>query len=140
MIFTLSVAAVAASIYDGMCNLHNPCFKSADVTASCSIDEHAPIIGPMICSCPPGWVGDGKKEGTGCQDLNECNPQDGSEPLCAGEGELCTNKKGTYDCKCAIGYMPRPNGETGCVGKSRRSAASAKQISTSVAAAIPVIR
>lgn len=38
----------------GMCNFENPCVQTLQLNATCSIDPAAPIIGPMVCTCPNG--------------------------------------------------------------------------------------
>lgn len=60
-----------------------------------------------------GYRGDGRQDGTGCTDINECE----DPKKCASVSELCVNLKGSYRCDCAKGFMPRPDGQPGCVGE-----------------------
>ena len=48
-----------------------------------------------------GYDGDGKNEGTGCFDVNECQ-LDSHE---CHDIATCENLEGSYDCQCPIGYQ-----------------------------------
>jgi hypothetical protein len=74
--------------------LANPCVASA----TCK-DPNTATTGNVVCTCPSGYTGDGKKTGTGCTDINECSP---TNPC--GANSTCTNTPGSYTCGCAAGF------------------------------------
>ena len=61
------------------------------------------------CICQPGWTG------SGCEnDIDECD----GPPVCP-EGQVCTNNKGSFTCRCQQGYVLNTNGT--CIGKLQQS-------------------
>ncbi|EZG48586.1 calcium-binding EGF domain protein [Gregarina niphandrodes] len=84
-----------------LCKRDNPCVDSA----TCIIDPAAPIIGRPFCICPQGFSGDGRKDGDGCHDIDECMEHAHS---CLPESERCFNTYGAYECHCKSGYAKRP--------------------------------
>lgn len=86
---------------DGLCCLMpNYCSKGA----TCKSD----IVGQQTyidylnafprCQCLPGYTGDGRTKGTGCQNVNECLT---GEANCE---QLCTDYSPGYACSCNQGY------------------------------------
>ena len=58
------------------------------------------------CLCMSGWTG------TKCdQDINECS---GNTNPCTGQNQVCVNKLGSYECRCATGY---DNSTGTCAGR-----------------------
>jgi hypothetical protein len=54
------------------------------------------------CTCPAGYAGDGTKDGTGCDDVDECAGS--NDCVSATAGGTCTNTIGSHACACAGGY------------------------------------
>ncbi|KAH7649817.1 extracellular protein [Cryptosporidium bovis] len=50
------------------------------------------------CQCLPGYTGDGRTKGTGCQNINECLT---GEAKCE---QLCTDYSPGYACSCNTGF------------------------------------
>jgi hypothetical protein len=65
-------------------------------TATCNDPSSAP--NNVVCTCPAGYTGDGKKTGTGCTLVNNC----AGSPCGAG---TCVNGVNTYTCSCNQGYV-----------------------------------
>lgn len=66
--------------------------------AACLHDSTVP---GYTCNCIGGFRGDGYKDGTGCNDIDECQEHlDDCERPPLGN---CNNTVGSYDCSCAIG-------------------------------------
>lgn len=76
------------SAFDGCVHTEAPCA----LAATCTPTQTAEVI----CTCKPGYVGDGKQ----CQDRNECT--DGSN-ACDPAAD-CTNTLGSYTCGCPSGW------------------------------------
>eukprot|EP01018_Ginkgo_biloba_P012592 Gb_38348 [translate_table: standard] len=55
-----------------------------------------------LCSCIPGYSGDGYFNGTGCSDINECATSDLNNCVEPPLGS-CLNLPGSYNCSCAKG-------------------------------------
>uniref|UniRef100_A0A673CIU0 Nidogen 1a n=1 Tax=Sphaeramia orbicularis TaxID=375764 RepID=A0A673CIU0_9TELE len=73
----------------------DPCEEG---THTCDIPERAQCTytggSAYICSCLPGFVGDGRV----CQDVDECQPG-----RCH-QDAICYNTQGSYTCQCRPGY------------------------------------
>ncbi|KAA8538495.1 hypothetical protein F0562_028134 [Nyssa sinensis] len=50
-------------------------------------------VGNYSCPCPPGYHGDGRKDGEGCQDIDEC-----TDPRLNKCKKNCINTEGSYTC------------------------------------------
>ena len=73
--------------------------------------EHASCLnteGAFICTCHPGYHGDGVE----CDDTNECL----EDATVCDEMAICTNLHGSYSCVCLDGYWLADDGYT-CIGK-----------------------
>ena len=78
--------------WDGTCTDINECTLTTD---NCSEDAVClNTAGSFVCSCNPGYNGDGVT----CTDVNEC----ANSPC--GTGGTCTNLENAYSCSCASGY------------------------------------
>jgi len=73
------------------CLLSSPC----DPGATCNNSA-----GGFTCTCPAGYVGDGKKSGTGCVDIDECFTGTSG---CAHNAD-CINFGGGFNCSCVHGH------------------------------------
>eukprot|EP01018_Ginkgo_biloba_P003116 Gb_13351 [translate_table: standard] len=71
-----------------------------------------------ICNCTKGYEGDGYKNGTGCNDINECNGTNLCYPPPLGR---CDNIPGSYKCSCAKGNGDGISNGTGCHVRNLRS-------------------
>ncbi|XP_032883214.1 nidogen-2 isoform X28 [Amblyraja radiata] len=84
----------------------NPCqdgSHNCDPKAQCyALNDHE-----HICTCAPGYEGDGKV----CKDIDEC--AGGSSHGCGANTE-CVNVPGSYGCECKQGYAVPEGGNT-CV-------------------------
>mmetsp|Transcript_4532 Transcript_4532/g.10516 ORF Transcript_4532/g.10516 Transcript_4532/m.10516 type:complete len:650 (-) Transcript_4532:688-2637(-) len=91
-------------VTDGLCNLNNPCVPTANCTLT------VPVVGKMVCECPKGFQGDGKKAGTGCQDVDECKA---GTHTCGSEkdGAMCKNTEGSFECGCQKGWEKGKGGK-----------------------------
>jgi hypothetical protein len=65
----------------------------------CSVDANCAAIdnGAVVCTCKPGYEGDGKT----CTDIDECATNGGG---CAIDA-ICTNTPGSRTCACKPGFM-----------------------------------
>lgn len=84
----------------------DPCTSNnggCDVNAACEGST-----GSAICTCKPGWTGDGKT----CTDVNECATANGG----CGANATCTNTPGSRTCACQTGYADggTPDSGAGC--------------------------
>ncbi|CAD5119120.1 DgyrCDS7763 [Dimorphilus gyrociliatus] len=97
---------------DGSCTDINECDDGSD---KCSNNADCFNESPgYSCVCKPGFQGDGfeckepppcpngyrRNSDLKCEDINECNE---NLHTCHNEAE-CTNKPGTYECKCKDGF------------------------------------
>ncbi|KAK3597086.1 hypothetical protein CHS0354_022093 [Potamilus streckersoni] len=75
----------------GLCRDINECTLNSvnDCEQLCTNTD-----GSYICSCQPGFL----KNGTKCNDINECN---GSNDC----SQICTNTLGNYRCSCYEGFL-----------------------------------
>ncbi|XP_035683316.1 zonadhesin-like [Branchiostoma floridae] len=55
------------------CTDTNGCNPDPCVAMATCTDNVAPMTG-AVCTCPPGYHGDGKVHGTGCTDISGCDP------------------------------------------------------------------
>ncbi|XP_035684197.1 P-selectin-like [Branchiostoma floridae] len=55
------------------CEDTNGCDPDPCVAIATCSDNEAPMTG-AVCTCPPGYHGDGKVHGTGCTDIPGCDP------------------------------------------------------------------
>jgi len=73
----------------------DPCIEGA----TCSNTK-----GGFECVCQAGFDGDGRKDGNGCDDIDEC-----AERLHnCGPQSLCINEYGDFSCKCRDGFVGKP--------------------------------
>ncbi|OII70848.1 uncharacterized protein cubi_00993 [Cryptosporidium ubiquitum] len=61
------------------------------------------------CQCLPGYIGDGRTKGTGCQNVNECLT---GEAKCE---QLCTDYSPGYACSCNMGYRLNTKDMKSCI-------------------------
>jgi hypothetical protein len=54
----------------------------------------------VVCTCPPGYTGNGRVTGTGCANINEC---DGDPMLCGDYGD-CDDTTPGFTCDCDPGF------------------------------------
>ncbi|GLJ25236.1 hypothetical protein SUGI_0483020 [Cryptomeria japonica] len=73
------------------------CSSNAECTDSRSGGGHA-------CTCLPGYVGNGYKNGTKCIDIDDCSDRSSNECVEPSKGGKCNNLPGSYNCSCAEGY------------------------------------
>eukprot|EP00922_Rhytidocystis_sp_ex-Travisia-forbesii_P003238 GHVS01004742.1.p1 GENE.GHVS01004742.1~~GHVS01004742.1.p1 ORF type:complete len:718 (+),score=102.52 GHVS01004742.1:209-2362(+) len=97
--------AAPAPILSGVCNLRagNPCVAEALCHPS------APIVGEALCTCPRGYGGDGKRQGQGCVNIDECLI---GAHTCDSRTQDCIDKPGDYECVCKRGYSLAPDKRT----------------------------
>ena len=76
---------------DSLCG-NNPC-EEANCQQNC-LPTNDGIFRNAVCYCNPGYL----KNGTRCDDINECEEQPG---ICS---QTCTNTEGSYECSCLDGY------------------------------------
>ncbi|XP_034040107.1 nidogen-1 [Thalassophryne amazonica] len=78
--------------------VNQPVDHCAAGTHSCDIPERAQCSytggSTYICSCLPGFIGDGRS----CQDVDECQPG-----RCH-QDAVCYNTQGSFTCQCRPGY------------------------------------
>jgi hypothetical protein len=84
----------------------NPC---DDLATSCS-DPNTSVRGDVSCPCPDGYTGDGRKAGTGCDDVDECDPGD----PCVFPDSVCANTIGGFECTCPPGFVGSGKTDDGC--------------------------
>eukprot|EP00055_Hartaetosiga_balthica_P000524 m.136805 g.136805 ORF g.136805 m.136805 type:complete len:687 (-) comp10967_c0_seq1:243-2303(-) len=98
-------------------------FAQQNETTSCvptpcvSLSSCSLVNGLATCSsCPSGYFGDGRIDGTGCKDINECDLSANGvivPPVCD-SATSCTNTVGSFVCgDCPPEY--HGTGSTGCV-------------------------
>ena len=88
--------------------------------ASCQYSSTAK--GGHVCQCPKGYIGDGKKKGSGCKDINKCSPNPCAVLQGSGTRPACTDKKApslAYSCAACPGGYSNPakyvSGKLTCV-------------------------
>lgn len=67
--------------------------------------------GSFQCICPPGTQHNSQTQT--CDDINECDDEEGSEACINGE---CINTQGSYECECEPGFVLDNSGRV-CLGK-----------------------
>lgn len=68
---------------------------------ACSHGANLTIVDAVpgyVCSCNPGYTGDGYSNGSGCSDIDEC--KDPPTNNCILRSTTCHNLEGSYTCKC----------------------------------------
>jgi hypothetical protein len=75
------------------------CISDPCVTVATCNDPSA-AAGNYVCTCPPGYTGNGRDSGTGCTNINECNTM----PTLCGEHGDCDDLTPSYECDCDAGY------------------------------------
>lgn len=93
------IAACDPKVHGVCCLLPTYCAPKA----LCSSSRPTLSIGSWIgaapkCTCPAGYIGDGRTKGTGCQNVNECVTK---EALCQ---HICQDLDPGYACNCHPGY------------------------------------
>lgn len=82
------------------CRVTDECLASVDACvalATCS--DPSTALDDYACTCPTGYMGDGRSTGTGCTNIDECGTMSG---VC-GMG-TCTDLVPGYTCTCDPGY------------------------------------
>lgn len=89
------------------CSLVNECAANLDdcvALAACA--DPTVAVGDFVCTCPSGYVGNGRASGSGCSDVDECaSGLDDCSSLAT-----CTNTPGSFTCACNPGFSG--NGRT----------------------------
>lgn len=74
--------------------IQSPDFACSDYSIVSMVQE----VPGYLCSCLPGYVGDGYAQGSKCSDIDECKETEQNDCI---EGQTtCYNRDGTYECKC----------------------------------------
>ena len=108
---------VANGLFDSSCECNDPAFKYDKDSNSCkakSCEEANIVCGQnseciqeeneaATCLCNFGYEQD--MISGGCIDINEC------ETECNGEGQICNNLPGDYECSCALGFEKKSGGK-----------------------------
>jgi len=88
------------------CNDIDECDATPNVCASVTysngtkeIASCTNTLGSYYCTCPSGFQGDGKVNGTNCADINEC----AVGGYCFAN-TICSNAIGSYSCVCQSGF------------------------------------
>jgi hypothetical protein len=71
----------------------------ADCVGASTCSDASPARNSFTCDCPPGYAGDGRLGGDGCQNIDECDEEEGG---CVG-GSTCVDNDGGYVCECPGG-------------------------------------
>eukprot|EP00920_Eleutheroschizon_duboscqi_P038463 GHVT01092195.1.p1 GENE.GHVT01092195.1~~GHVT01092195.1.p1 ORF type:complete len:848 (+),score=286.26 GHVT01092195.1:202-2745(+) len=97
--------AAASPLLDGVCNIRafNPCVALARCQPT------VPIVGQALCLCPKGFAGDGKRDGTGCTNVDECRTGTNN---CNPESQVCVDEQGGFRCECKPGFQRAADGKT----------------------------
>ncbi len=91
---------------NGTCQNVNEC--TAGSSNPCGAGTCADTSPSYTCSCSSGYaLGTGSNASPTCQDVNECNSNNGG---CA---QNCLNSQGSFACSCTSFYQLAPNG-TSC--------------------------
>ncbi|KAH8585072.1 extracellular with a signal peptide and 9 EGF domains [Cryptosporidium sp. chipmunk genotype I] len=97
---------------DGLCCLM-PNYCSKEATCKSDIVGQQTYIDYLNalprCQCLPGFIGDGRTKGTGCQNVNECLT---GEARCE---QLCTDYSPGYACSCNMGYRLNTKDMKSCI-------------------------
>ncbi|CUV05056.1 unnamed protein product [Cryptosporidium hominis] len=97
---------------DGLCCLM-PNYCSKEATCKSDIVGQQTYIDYLNalprCQCLPGYIGDGRTKGTGCQNVNECLT---GEARCE---QLCTDYSPGYACSCNMGYRLNTKDMRSCI-------------------------
>jgi hypothetical protein len=77
----------------------NEC-DTAPCVASATCNDPSSAANNVVCTCPTGFSGDGKKTGTGCTNIDDCV----GNPCGAGLG-TCVDGINTHTCTCNAGFV-----------------------------------
>ncbi|MCA9616591.1 MAG: DUF4215 domain-containing protein [Myxococcales bacterium] len=83
------------------CVVANECTRNMDdCVALARCDDPSTAPGDFTCTCPPGYVGNGRSSGSRCTDVDEC----ASGGAICNTNAVCTNTLGSYTCACNAGW------------------------------------
>lgn len=87
------------------CLMPNYCVSNAECSAEKLSGNPLDLLRAVpTCKCRKGFTGDGRTQGTGCVNINECET---GEALCE---DICEDRSPGYACGCSAGYVLNSNG------------------------------
>jgi IPT/TIG domain/Calcium-binding EGF domain len=103
----------------------------ANVCSSCVEGASCDESGTPACACPAGYAGDGRTDGTGCTDVDECAT---GTATCLATA-TCADTEGSFACTCPAGF----NGDgktdgTGCTDVDECTTGTATCLATATCA------
>lgn len=100
------LAACDAKTQGVCCVARNYCDANATCTSDATPDTMLDLINAIPkCTCNWGFEGDGRSNGTGCINIDECATGE------AGCEQICKDFAPGYACSCYTGYELLPNGK-----------------------------
>lgn len=87
------------------CLMPNYCVSNAECSAEKLTGNPLDLLKAVpTCKCRKGFTGDGRSQGTGCVNINECET---GEALCE---DICEDRSPGYACGCSAGFVLNSNG------------------------------